>query len=267
MIALKAKDVAPRRRGASDLGCSRKNNEDSFGVFQLRKGAALLVCDGMGGAAAGEVASRLAVEAVGETYEQAKERGHARDALTRALKAANRSVHEQAAGDSRREGMGTTCTAAAIVGLELVLGHVGDSRAYLVRGGAIEQMTQDHTLAGELERVAGTRGVAVPEAESRADALYRRQPDVGSTSRHRSSRTARIVLCSDGLATSSSPPRSSRACSPTRRRRRARRWSTWPVPAAARTTSRSWWRSCARTDRTRAPPEFRWRRPAGWGRL
>jgi protein phosphatase len=158
----------------------------------------------MGGAAAGEVASRLAVEAVGETYEQAKQRGHARDALTRALKAANRSVHEQAAGDSRLEGMGTTCTAAAIVGLELVLGHVGDSRAYLVRGGAIEQMTQDHTLAGELERVAGARGMAVPESSNHVlTRCIGAQPEVEvdlSPKPVHLEDGARIVLCSDGLS-------------------------------------------------------------------
>ena len=75
------------------------------------------------------------------------------------MQAANRAVHAQAEGDSQYEGMGTTLTVAAIVGLDLTLGHVGDSRAYLVRAASIEQLTQDHTLAGELARVAGGRNV------------------------------------------------------------------------------------------------------------
>jgi serine/threonine protein phosphatase PrpC len=207
-IPVKAKgswrlDVAAR----SDLGCSRKNNEDSFGVFQYEdasRGCLLVLADGMGGAAAGEVASRLAVAAVGETYDQAKQRGQARDALARALEAANLAVHTKASGDPQLEGMGTTCTAAAIVGLDLTLGHVGDSRAYLVRGGAIEQVTQDHTLAGELAKVAGAGGAAV--AGSSSHVLTRcigAQPDVEIDLSPRPIRLedgARIVLCSDGLS-------------------------------------------------------------------
>jgi protein phosphatase len=100
--------------------------------------------------------------------------------------------------------MGTTCTVAAIVGLELTLGHVGDSRAYLVYKGTIEQLTQDHTLAGELARVAGSRGVAVPERSSHVlTRCIGAQPDVQvdvSPKPIHLEDGARLVLCSDGLS-------------------------------------------------------------------
>jgi serine/threonine protein phosphatase PrpC len=193
--------------GQSDLGCKRKNNEDSFGVFQLEdaaRGCLLVLADGMGGALAGEVASRLAVDTVGEAYEQWKKKGQPRDALAHAIQSANRSVNAQASSDSQYDGMGTTCTAAAIVGLELTIGHVGDSRAYLVRRGTIEQLTQDHTLAGELARVAGARGVAVPEHSSHVlTRCIGAQPDVQvdlSPKPIQLEDGATLVLCSDGLS-------------------------------------------------------------------
>jgi serine/threonine protein phosphatase PrpC len=193
--------------GRSDLGCKRKNNEDAFGVFQpedAARGCLLVLADGMGGAAAGEVASRLAVDTVGAAYEQWKKRGQARDALTHAIQSANRAVQSQASGDPSLEGMGTTCTVAALVGLELTIGHVGDSRAYLIRQGKIEQITQDHTLAGELARVAGSRGVAVPESSSHVlTRCIGAQPDVQvdvSPKPIHLEDGARIVLCSDGLS-------------------------------------------------------------------
>jgi HD-GYP domain-containing protein (c-di-GMP phosphodiesterase class II)/serine/threonine protein phosphatase PrpC len=193
--------------GQSDLGCERKNNEDSFGVFKFEdasRGCLLVLADGMGGALAGEVASRLAVDTVGEAYEQWKKKGQPRDALAHAIQSANRSVNAQASSDSQFDGMGTTCTVAAIVGLELTLGHVGDSRAYLIRKGAIEQLTQDHTLAGELARVAGSRGVAVPERSSHVlTRCIGAQPDVQvdvSPKPIHLEDGARLVLCSDGLS-------------------------------------------------------------------
>jgi serine/threonine protein phosphatase PrpC len=193
--------------GQTDAGCQRQNNEDSFAVFESQdpsRGCVLVLADGMGGAAAGEVASRLAVDTVKGAWEQWKKRGQARDALAHALGSANRAVHAQATADSRLDGMGTTCTAAAIVGLELTLGHVGDSRAYLVRRGTIEQVTQDHTLAGEMARVAGARGVAVPEVSSHAlTRCIGAGPDVVvdvSPKPISLEDGAVLVLCSDGLS-------------------------------------------------------------------
>ena len=207
-IALKAKGAwSLVVAGHTDVGCARQNNEDAFGVYRFAdasRGCMLVLADGMGGAAAGEVASRLAVDTLSEAYEHWEKRGQPRDALAHAFQSANRAVHEQASGDEMLSGMGTTCTAAAIVGLELTLGHVGDSRAYLVRRGAIEQLTQDHTLAEEMARVAGARGAAVPAVSSHVlTRCIGSQPDVQVDLTLKPIQLEdgmRLVLCSDGLS-------------------------------------------------------------------
>ncbi len=207
-IALKAKGTwSLVVAGQTDVGCTRRNNEDAFGVYRFAdsaRGCMLVLADGMGGAAAGEVASRLAVDTVSDTYEHGKKRGQPRDALAHAFQAANRAVHEKASGDETLAGMGTTCTAAAIVGLELTLGHVGDSRAYLVRRGTIEQLTQDHTLAEEMARVAGARGSAVPAVSSHVlTRCIGVHPDVQvdlTTKPIQLEDGMTIVICSDGLS-------------------------------------------------------------------
>jgi serine/threonine protein phosphatase PrpC len=197
---------------ASDLGCARKNNEDSFGVFRFddaARGALLVLADGMGGAAAGEVASRVAVETVSDAYDRWKKKNQPREGLSWALSAANKAVHAQAQGDANLAGMGTTCTVAAIVGLDLTLGHVGDSRAYLVRRGTIEQMTHDHTLAGELARVANGRSVATPGGTSHVlTRCIGAQPEVQVDLSERPVHLedgAIVVLCSDGLSNEVEP--------------------------------------------------------------
>ncbi len=191
--------------GRSDLGCGRSNNEDSFAVIPLdeARGCLLVLADGMGGAAAGEVASRLAVDTLQATYAGARKRGATRDALTEALHEANRAVHARATADPKLAGMGTTCTVAAIAGNELTLGHVGDSRAYRVTKAAIEQLTLDHTLAQEMARVAGAGGVA---ATVPGNVLTR---CIGGASEVQADVSAKpialddgvsLVLCSDGLS-------------------------------------------------------------------
>ncbi len=142
----------------SDVGCVRKNNEDSLGVFpgdDPSRGTLLVVADGMGGAAAGEVASRLAVETLGESYFAPASGAGPAEALKHSLESANSVIHSTAQGDSGKAGMGTTCTAIAIRGAELWIGHVGDSRAYLAVGGELRQISRDHSLAAELERTGG----------------------------------------------------------------------------------------------------------------
>jgi serine/threonine protein phosphatase PrpC len=175
-----------------------------FRFDDAARGCLLVMADGMGGAAAGEVASRIAVETVSDAYEAWKKKNQPKEALGSAIQAANRAVYTQATGDSQYEGMGTTLTAAAIVGLDLTFGHVGDSRAYVVQKGAIEILTQDHTLAGELAKVANGRGAAVSEASSHVlTRCVGTQPDVqidfSSRPVHLEHGTV-IVLCSDGLS-------------------------------------------------------------------
>ncbi|MCX6636791.1 MAG: Stp1/IreP family PP2C-type Ser/Thr phosphatase [Acidobacteria bacterium] len=139
----------------SDPGCHRELNEDCVRVIEpedaglrSRKGLMALVADGMGGHQAGEVASALAAEVVSREY-YARE-GSVPECLEGALQAANREIFQQSASRQSLGGMGTTCTALVILGDEAWAGHVGDSRVYLVRGGSIYRMTEDHSAVMDL---------------------------------------------------------------------------------------------------------------------
>jgi protein phosphatase len=139
---------------ATDVGLRRPHNEDRFGCWPADAGpdadpVLLVVADGMGGAQAGEVASRLAVECiVGSHPEQRAE--DALEELRRAVESANQVIYEQAVANPQLHGMGTTCTAVIVRGDEVLFAHVGDSRAYLVRAGRIRQFTEDHSLVAQL---------------------------------------------------------------------------------------------------------------------
>lgn len=141
---------------ATDVGRKRTGNEDSHALWisddaavRAKHGMLLVVCDGMGGASAGEVASHLAVETVVERVRAANPADPAA-ALRDAIEAANDKVHTQASANADQRGMGTTCTAVLLRGPEVWIGHVGDSRAYLVRGGKVHKLTKDHSLVAEL---------------------------------------------------------------------------------------------------------------------
>src|SRR4051794_9933193 len=115
------------------------------------------VADGMGGARAGEVASELATK----TFEEHGESGDPPERqLTEIAQEANRRIYDLASQDESRRGMGTTLTGAMVSGQEVAIGHVGDSRAYRLRDGSLEQLTRDHSLVAELERT----GQISPEA-------------------------------------------------------------------------------------------------------
>lgn len=138
--------------GVTDVGRQRHTNEDAY----FSSGRVFAVADGMGGAKAGEVASRIAVEA----FEEERDAGRPPEAqLAEVAQAANRRIYELAQRDESRRGMGTTLTAAMVSGREVSIGHVGDSRAYRLRDGTLEQLTRDHSLVAELER----RGELSPE--------------------------------------------------------------------------------------------------------
>jgi protein phosphatase len=130
------------------VGRVRKGNEDAYLVDPAR--GVFLVADGMGGHLAGEVASAIAAETVGRALAQAADAGPNPDALRQAISASFRDAHltiaARSASDPLTEGMGTTCTACGVLpdGTYLI-GHVGDSRAYLMRGGSLAQVTRDHT--------------------------------------------------------------------------------------------------------------------------
>ena len=147
----------------TDVGCVRELNEDSVRVVRpgspaelARKGVLVMVCDGMGGHAGGEVASKLAVETIGERY--MKSPLPPTPALRDALLSANSVIFEAAKRDASLHGMGTTGTALVLRGSSALYAHVGDSRLYLVRGEGIYQMSEDHSAVMELVR----RGLLSP---------------------------------------------------------------------------------------------------------
>jgi protein phosphatase len=137
--------------GQSDLGCVRKNNEDycllaqELGLF--------IVADGMGGARAGEHASKLAAETVASyMYEEGKKDA---ETLVKAFEAANKAVRAAATEDSGMEGMGTTLVAVLDSGEDLLVASVGDSRAYLFQDGELMPVTEDQTWVNEVGRRLG----------------------------------------------------------------------------------------------------------------
>ena len=140
----------------SDIGCVRTNNEDSFGYWEpeddgqfLRKGRVAVVADGMGGYEGGQEASRLAVETLVAVY---RDFGgdDPQQALVKALQAAHEQIRQYSFAHPELRGMGTTCTAAAIVHDALYYAHVGDTRLYLIRDGQITKVTRDHSYVGRL---------------------------------------------------------------------------------------------------------------------
>jgi serine/threonine protein phosphatase PrpC/CRP-like cAMP-binding protein len=203
--------VLIRSHGQTDVGRVRQHNEDAFLIdedLQL-----YLVCDGMGGHAAGDLASRTAVETVRryllerrDLLEEVKAGRRppteAGALLRHGIQAASARIHEMGLAERKQRGMGTTATALLILGEKGVMGHVGDSRLYLLRSGMVYQLSEDHTFVREAVR----KGVMTPEqaAESvHANVVTRAvgpQPNVlvdtlvfdilpGDT----------LMLCSDGL--------------------------------------------------------------------
>ena len=163
-------DISVEVFGKTDVGLVREHNEDNFliadvtgGVrtaeprdpftFKLgEKGAALLVCDGMGGAAAGEVASQMAVDSIYDALASADPQprdGFAR-LLRRAVQHANERIFIQSRDNQSERGMGTTCTVASLVDDTLVVAQIGDSRCYILRDGKLAQVTKDQSLAWQL---------------------------------------------------------------------------------------------------------------------
>lgn len=184
----------------TDTGRQREANEDSY----FSSAPLFAVADGMGGAQAGEVASRVAVEAFERAEGTVDGELAPEELLRRTVQLANREIFELAQGDSSRSGMGTTLTAALVRGEEISFGHVGDSRAYVLRAGKLKQITDDHSLVEELRRQGRlTRDQAAehpqrsvitralgPEPQVEVDTMtFRARPgDV-------------FLLCSDGLTT------------------------------------------------------------------
>ena len=149
----------------SDVGCHRENNEDRYAYWEpagddsfAQRGRLAILADGMGGYEGGQEASRIAVETIEEVYASSTE-GGPRSWLVSALRAAHQRIVQQAVAQPEFGGMGTTCTAVALVGTQLYYAHVGDSRLYLARDGKIYRLTRDHSYVGRLVE----QGIVSPE--------------------------------------------------------------------------------------------------------
>jgi serine/threonine protein phosphatase PrpC len=153
----------------SDVGLRRANNQDSKAVVVansqedfVRRGHLFVVADGMGAHAAGELASKLAADVVPQTYRKLLDRP-APEALLAAIHDANNQIHSRGQASEDFKGMGTTISALAILPQGALLAHVGDSRAYRLRGARLEQLTFDHSLVWELRRAGrGSMDQALP---------------------------------------------------------------------------------------------------------
>jgi serine/threonine protein phosphatase PrpC len=179
----------------TDTGRQRRENEDSAYV----SAPMFVVADGMGGAQAGEVASRIAIE----TFEQGLPESGAPEArLAELVRSANQRIYDRSRTDRGRAGMGTTLTAAYLADGDLAIAHVGDSRAYLLRDGQLMRLTQDHSLVDELVRQGKLTEAQAAEHPQRSiiTRALGPEPEVEVDTFSYAIRTGDILLlCSDGL--------------------------------------------------------------------
>lgn len=193
----------------TDVGRKREHNEDNMAyvipkdpMVMMHKGSLFIVADGMGGHAAGEVASEIAVDTVSNTYYQ-DDSDDVPATLLNSIRRANAAIHQRAAENMLRSGMGTTCVAAVLRGGMAYVANVGDSRAYLIRKSRIRQVSQDHSwvaeqvraglLTEEQARTHAQRNVITRSLGTQPDVeidLFREVLEDGDT----------LLLCSDGLS-------------------------------------------------------------------
>lgn len=199
--------------GLTDIGRKRDHNEDSYGLFQ--ETGLYMVADGMGGHAAGELASRIAVDTVSGfvgassgrddiTFPFGYDRGMGRAAnrLVNAVKLANGAVISRASGSPELKGMGTTVVAALVDEGQLYVAHVGDSRAYRFSGGSLSRITTDHSFVEEQVRlgmIAPDKARSHPMRNIITRALGVRQEVAIDVSEHVLAPGDMYLLCTDGL--------------------------------------------------------------------
>lgn len=199
--------------GKTDKGLVRQNNEDNF--YATEKTGLLLVADGMGGHASGEVASKIAIDVIRDYLDSTgterplllgplkEEFSETTNRIGSAVRLANRSIYDAAAGNPQWHGMGTTIVAVLLTENLASIAHVGDSRVYLARAGSLQQLTDDHSLVSEqvkhelitkeqareseMKNVL-TRALGVaPEVDVDLDELTLSGDDI-------------LILCTDGLS-------------------------------------------------------------------
>jgi serine/threonine protein phosphatase PrpC len=180
----------------SDTGRQRRGNEDAY----FARSPLFAVADGMGGAQAGEVASRLAVEVLEQGLPEGS--GSIEERLRARVREANERINAVGQADDQRAGMGTTLTVAHVGEDELTVAHVGDSRLYRLRDGAFERLTDDHTLVDELVRQGKLTPQEADEHPQRSIITRALGPETGveADSRTWPARAGDVYLiCSDGL--------------------------------------------------------------------
>ena len=219
--------VRLRLAGRTDVGITRDHNEDAFAYLDLStgqgdaeardgvidagaRGVVIVVADGMGGAAAGEIASEMAVEAVLDTFRAQWMNGVSRETntfvetLRDAADTANHRIFAYAGAHPQHAGMGTTATIAGLLGDSLYLAQVGDSRAYIVRDGVALQITKDQSLMQQLIEAGEMTPDQAEVSERRNIILQALGPDSSVRPDFTQQPLARgdtLVLCSDGLTT------------------------------------------------------------------
>ena len=194
--------------GLTDKGCVRKMNQDAYDIQQLDRNTLLcVVCDGMGGAKSGNIASSLAVDVFSQeiqrTWTPNMEWDKADQMMKGAVKLANFTVYDQARQFEEFDGMGTTLVAAFIRGRKVSVVNVGDSRAYRISQNGIRQITKDHSVV----QMMVDRGELTPEAAKRYPGKNLITRAVGTESsvvcdvfRQELNRGDFLLLCSDGLS-------------------------------------------------------------------
>lgn len=193
--------------GKTDIGSQRAENQDNYRAFRFPDDTVwAAVCDGMGGAAAGKLASQIAIDRVEECLSKTLPQlaqGQERLLLLKTVSAANRSIYKESLSDPFKKGMGTTLVCALVRDRTAHIVHVGDSRAYLCRNGKLKQLTRDHSMvqqlveSGQITRQQAdhhprknliTRALGIePEVEADYTPVSVQKGDI-------------LLLCSDGLS-------------------------------------------------------------------
>ncbi|ENH98285.1 protein serine/threonine phosphatase [Gracilibacillus halophilus YIM-C55.5] len=190
----------------SDKGKIRKVNEDAVDVFEKDGYLLAIVADGMGGHQAGDIASRLTVEGMGNKWinsDHPFSKESASEWLKEAITEVNLQIYQKSLDDINCQGMGTTVVAALCSEQFVIIGHVGDSRCYFLQDGEMKQVTADHSLVGELVR-SGQLSEADAEVHPRKNVILKAlgtekdvEPDIIPMDWHNDD--SQLLLCTDGL--------------------------------------------------------------------
>jgi serine/threonine protein phosphatase PrpC len=200
--------------GETNVGMKRTHNEDNFSILE---GSGLyIVADGMGGHASGEVASKMAVDAMKEffaatsndpertwPYKMDRSKGYEENRLITGIKLANLRIYESAQRESRQRGMGTTIVTIFAVEDGVYIAHVGDSRVYRVRDGKLEQLTEDHSLLNDyikMKRLTAEEIANFPHKNVIVRALGMKDTVKVDTRFEQPKADDTYLLCSDGLS-------------------------------------------------------------------